>query len=95
MSKSSEINRRDFIKTSSALGVGLSLVSFPSILFGKDDRKVKIALIGVGLRGRNHLNLLLRRDDVEVVAICDIDAASLAKSQEMISKSGKKGCKRI
>lgn len=90
MSKSSEINRRHFIKTSSALGVGLSLVSFPTILFGKDDRKVKIALIGVGLRGRNHLNLLLRRDDVEVVAICDIDPASLAKSQEMISKSGKK-----
>ena len=90
MSKLTEINRRDFIKTTSTIGVGLSLASFPSILFGEDNRKVKMALIGVGLRGRNHLNLLLRRDDVEVVAICDIDPASLAKSQEMISKSGKK-----
>lgn len=93
MSNISEINRRDFIRTTSAAGIGLSLMSFPSVLFGKDDRKVKMALIGVGLRGRNHLNLLLRRDDVEVVAFCDIDPNSLAAARGMIRKSGKKAAK--
>jgi predicted dehydrogenase len=90
MTNLSDISRRDFIRTGSAAGLGLSLLSFPNILLAKDDRKVKIGLIGVGLRGRNHLNLLLRRADVEVVAICDIDANSLAATREMIKKSGKK-----
>ncbi|MEN8248138.1 MAG: Gfo/Idh/MocA family oxidoreductase [Bacteroidota bacterium] len=93
MGKHTEFNRRDFIKTTTAAGVGLSLLSFPGILLGKDDRKVKIALIGVGLRGRNHLNLLLRRDDTEVVAICDTDPDALRHSREMIAKSGKKAAK--
>ena len=93
MTKLSDISRRDFIRTGSAAGLGLSLLSFPNILSAKDDRKVKIGLIGVGLRGRNHLNLLLRRTDVEVVAICDIDKDSLAKSRDMVSKSGKKAAK--
>ncbi len=89
----SRIDRRKFIQTTSAAGLGLSLMSFPEIVTGKDDRKVKIALIGVGLRGRNHLHLLLRRRDVEVVAICDIDKDALQKSQAMISKAGKPAAK--
>ena len=93
MGISSTLDRRKFIKTTSAAGVGLSLMSFPNIVLGKDDRKVKMALIGVGLRGRNHLNLLLRRNDVEVVAICDIDQEALGKSREMISKAGKPAAK--
>ena len=93
MSRTPEINRRKFIKTSSAVTLGLSMLSVPTILLGKDDRKVNIALIGVGLRGRNHLNLLLRRDDVNVTAICDIDPDALKRSQEMISKAGKKTAK--
>lgn len=93
MSKNLDISRRDFIKTTTAAGVGLSLLSFPTILMGKDDRKVRIGLIGVGLRGRNHLNLLLRREDTEVVAICDIDPDALTRSREMITKSGKKAAK--
>lgn len=93
MTISSELNRRKFIKTTSAAAIGLSLTSMPNILFGKDDRKARIALIGVGLRGRNHLNVLLRRDDVELTAICDIDPEALKKSQEMVNKFGRKAPK--
>ena len=85
-----DIDRRSFIKSSAIAGVGLSTLSIPNVLFGKDDRKVRIGLIGVGLRGRNHLNVLLQREDTEVVAICDIDADALKRSQEMVSKAGKK-----
>ncbi len=79
-----EVNRRKFIKTTTAAGVGLSLMGFPNLVTGKDDRKVRMALIGVGLRGRNHLHLLLQRTDTEVVAICDIDPEALAKARDMI-----------
>jgi predicted dehydrogenase len=86
---SKEINRRKFIKNSAAAGAGLTFLSVPNFVFGKDDRKARMALIGVGLRGRSHLNLLLRRSDTEVVAVCDIDHLALAKAQQMIEKAGK------
>ena len=61
-------------------------------VFGKENKKEKIRLgfIGVGLRGRNHLALALRRDDIDVVALCDIQAEPLDRSREMVQKAGKK-----
>ncbi len=47
-------------------------------------------MMGVGLRGQNHLELLLRREDVEVVSICDVDERMLKSAKEIITKSGKK-----
>ena len=35
--------------------------------------RLKIAVIGTGFRGMGHVDLLLRRDDCDVTAICDID----------------------
>lgn len=55
-----------------------------------NNGNVRVVLMGVGLRGQNHLDLLLRRTDVEIVAICDIDDRMLSDSKEMITKSGKK-----
>lgn len=91
----SKINRRDFIKTSSIAGAGLSVapVALPNYLSRKDDRVIKVGLIGVGLRGRGHLDLFLRRSDCEVVAICDIDPSAIDHSKKMITKAGKKAPK--
>jgi hypothetical protein len=52
--------------------------------------KVRVAIIGVGMRGQSHLDLLLRRADVELTAICDVDAGMLASAKKMIQESGKK-----
>ena len=54
------------------------------------DPKIKVGIIGTGLRGQNHLDLLLRRTDVELVAICDIDDRMLTAAKAMIAKSGQK-----
>jgi len=56
----------------------------------KTDNSVRIALIGTGLRGQNHLELLLRNKDVELVAICDIDERMLTDAKKIITDSGKK-----
>jgi len=66
-------SRRSFIQNASFIGAGLGLA--PNLVFAATDKKssVNIGLIGVGLRGTNHLNNLLSRDDVLVMAICDID----------------------
>ena len=80
------MQRRDFIKTGSAIGLAAT-IPFP--LFGKEvEEKARIGFIGVGLRGRNHLHNLLLRKDVLVPAICDIDPDALAKSRELISSQG-------
>ncbi|HEX4374231.1 MAG TPA: Gfo/Idh/MocA family oxidoreductase, partial [Puia sp.] len=53
------------------------------------DQKVRLAIIGTGLRGQNHLDNALRRTDVEVVAICDVDDRMLQMATDIIKKSGK------
>ncbi|MEQ8364272.1 MAG: Gfo/Idh/MocA family oxidoreductase [Cyclobacteriaceae bacterium] len=82
-------SRRDFIKATSLTGIGLTIL--PSgVLFSKQqEEKVRIGLIGVGLRGQNHLDLLLRRNDVEVVAICDVQQRMMDMTKDQVKKSGK------
>ncbi len=85
-------SRRDFVKKTALLGTGLALApglsfgsSFPSL---KDQ--LKVGLIGVGLRGTNHLNNLLQREDVKITAICDIDGRRNTIALDLIEKAGQK-----
>ncbi len=81
-------SRRTFVKNTVAAGAGLSIA--PNFMFGRTLRNstVRIGLIGVGLRGTNHLNNLLLRDDVSVGAICDIDQNRIDISLDLIEKAG-------
>ena len=80
--------RRHFLQSGAVLAAGLFIA--PEHLQAKTRKKVRLALIGVGLRGQNHLELALAREDVDVVALCDIDAGMLRDSTAMIKGSGKK-----
>ena len=80
--------RRHFLQSGAVLAAGLFIA--PEQLAAKNRNKVRIGLIGVGLRGQNHLELALARDDVEVLALCDTDAGMLRDSIAMVSASGKK-----
>jgi len=84
------MNRKQFVKNTGIAAASLALLPSGSLFASATDTKIKIAMIGVGLRGQNHLDLVLRRSDVELVAICDIDDRMLTRSKEMITKSGKK-----
>ena len=82
-------SRRSFIKTAAVAGAGLSIIP-STVLFSKDKAaKARLGFIGVGLRGQNHLELALRRNDVDIVAICDIQQRMIDMSKDMIKKSGK------
>jgi predicted dehydrogenase len=82
-------SRRDFVKQSATIGTGIALV--PNLVFGGDftssDKKLKIALIGVGLRGTNQLTNCLLRKDVTITAICDIDDRRILIAKDLISKA--------
>jgi predicted dehydrogenase len=83
------MKRRDFVKHSSLLSAGaLAIPAFGSL--GFEELRVRVGVIGMGMRGRSLLELLLKRTDTDVVGICDIDSEAIAKSQAMIKKNGKK-----
>jgi predicted dehydrogenase len=83
------MNRREFVKNSSLTAAAITILPDNPLFANEAVGKIKMAIIGTGLRGQNHLELLLKRDDVELVAICDIDSIMLDAAKEMIRNSGK------
>jgi len=62
-----------------------AVMMMPGVLQAAVVKKMaRIGFIGVRLRGRNHLNNLMLRDDVVVPAICDIDPEALASAKKMM-----------
>jgi predicted dehydrogenase len=88
-----ESKRRDFLKTS--VVAGLSLAAAPAIggsVLGANDR-IRVAVIGLRGRGRELINSFhqLAGDNVEIVALCDVDQAVLEERTAAYEKlSGKK-----
>ena len=85
-------SRRNFIQKTSVLGAGI--FAAPSIAYGmfetNENEKLNVGMIGVGLRGTNHLENLLMRKDVNITAICDVDPSRINIAKNLISKSGGK-----
>ena len=83
-------SRRNFIQNTAMATVGLSVL--PNLSFGHlaQSSKINIGLIGVGLRGTNHLNNLMLRDDVDVIAICDVDQDRISLSLDLMDEKGRK-----
>lgn len=81
------MDRRRFIQAGmSAVAIGAT-ASWPA--FGKARERLRMGVIGTGLRGQVHLEELLKRDDVDVVAICDIDAYMLDSALKQIAEAGR------
>ncbi|MGZ3858639.1 MAG: Gfo/Idh/MocA family protein [Flavisolibacter sp.] len=84
------MNRKEFVKNTGLTVAGMAMLPSGSLWTAKPEAKVRLAVIGVGARGSGHVDLLLRRDDVELVAICEVEGRALANAKSIISKSGKK-----
>jgi predicted dehydrogenase len=81
------IDRRDFIRGGAGAAMALSGMS-PSLLTRRDDRKVRVGIIGVGGRGTSLLNLLLRREDTTILALCDIKPEAVQRGIDLITEAG-------
>ena len=69
-------NRRKFVKQVAIAGAVAGTINPSLKLFANNKpEKIRIGMIAVGLRGQTHLAEMLKRDDVEVIAIKDINEA--------------------
>ena len=97
-------NRRDFIRKGSMAGVGLTgMALVDNDLFAQTQKKekgkkpvqrdesiVRVGFIGVGGRGQGHVHDSITVGGIEIVAICDISAESLAAAKAIVLKNGLK-----
>src|SRR6267142_2588437 len=82
------MNRRQFLKRSSAAVVALSTVSYVPTTFAAEKAR-RVGLIGAGWYGKSDLWRLVQVAPVEVVSICDVDKQMLAGAVEIASQRQK------
>ena len=89
-------NRREFLKASSAAIVGAAIMTSPAIAHaaGSANNRVRVAVVGLGGRGRvSHCGALLElvKENVEIAALCDCDEKRLHLAADEVEKrSGKR-----
>jgi predicted dehydrogenase len=83
-------SRRKFILKSTAastgIAFGLNTFAFPGKVqkVGASD-KIRVGFIGVGNRGSELLNLLMRQPDCEVAALCDIYEPYVLRDRSLVN----------
>jgi predicted dehydrogenase len=94
------IGRREFLKAAPAAVAGMA--AFPTIVkasalgrggaVAPSDRIV-MAGIGFGMQGPSNMRAFLGKDDVQWVAVCDLDDVPLMKARDTVNeKYGNKDC---
>jgi predicted dehydrogenase len=77
------IQRREFLKQGAVSALGLTII--PRV-FGKvpPSDKLRIAHIGLGGMGNQHLRWFAALPEVDIVALCDVDSDHLAKTLQAL-----------
>ena len=80
----SKLTRRTFTKAGTATAIGLAATSTAvrdAKAAGANDR-IRLGFIGVANRGGQLIDGFTAHDDLEVVALCDVDKLTLGKARE-------------
>jgi len=73
-------SRRDFLKTAA---IGLPTVLSASALAAPSDR-ITMGIIGIGKQCRGHVNSMLGRSNVQVLAVCDVQTLRLGWAKKQV-----------
>jgi predicted dehydrogenase len=84
--KKNGISRRSFLKRAGGAAAAIAMPAVvPSSAFGRQaappSNRINLAVIGVGKQGGGHIRGFLHKDDVQVVAVCDVDALKLNQAR--------------
>ncbi len=87
-------SRRKFIRNTTLAGAAVSLASNilakPYQKRVDSNGKLKVGIIGSGLRGQDHIDLLLRRKDCDVTCIAEPDQVMLGSTKKIFEEQGAK-----
>ena len=82
------MNRRDFVESTSLLTAGALILPHSLFSFVKNtSKKVRLGFIATGFRGQTHIMEMLKRNDIEIVALADPDPIMMESAQKLIEKS--------
>ncbi|MDI6448332.1 Gfo/Idh/MocA family oxidoreductase [Anaerobaca lacustris] len=100
----SDLNRRDFIRTAGAAGIGASLATLVSSCASTGISRggrasliefkvppienVKVAYVGVGGMGSAHVRNLLKIEGCQITAVCDIVPERVERVQKWVQDAG-------
>lgn len=90
----SSVNRRSFLQRSALAGAALAFPFAPATTAqaqrpsSRPKNRIRLGCIGTGLRGQSHLALALQREDIELVACCDIDPVMIERTRKRLREGG-------
>ena len=96
MKRLNKINRRRFVKSVTSAAGALYLI--PGTVLGKNGgvapgNRITMGCIGVGGMGTSNLNNFLGKEEVRVLAVCDVDTEHRNNARNMINdRYGTKDC---
>lgn len=77
MTRRNTLNRRRFLQRGAAASAGLiaAPIFVPSTVLGQNapSNRITLGMIGMGLMMTGHFRSMLRRENVQVLAVCDVD----------------------
>ena len=85
----SKLNRRDFMKSSMAAGATMMLAAPFSRARGANN-DIRLAVVGVGSQGGNHIKIFEKLPGVRIVAICDADRSNIDRNIERFKKNNQR-----
>jgi len=98
--KNRELNRRQFLK--SATGVTAGAIAFPYVVSSSAlgqaggvaaSNRIVMGAIGVGSMGTGDMRSFLRKNEVQMVAVCDVDKSHRDRAKKFVDeKYGNSDC---
>lgn len=94
-------SRRQFLQRTAAAGAGLLLtpLAMSAARSRSASERITVGMIGIGAMGRGHLDRLLGYEDIQVVAVCDVEKTRRETAQAQVEKRyaarQKTGCSKV
>lgn len=86
MNAKNALNRRNFLKSTGTVAMGLTVLSRNAVARVGPSETIRVGCIGVGNMGTSRLEEFLGQKDCRVVAVCDVDQKHLARAASIVEK---------
>jgi predicted dehydrogenase len=91
MRRTHSLSRREFLTRGTAvLGAAVAIPTFlPSRVFGDaaPSNRITLGMVGMGLQMNGHFRGMLGRDDVQILAVCDVYRARREDAQSEVERT--------